>query len=271
MLLKETSNNETYETRFKNILKIMSSSTLVKNEVIKNHDNNLWWPLYIKDWKIRFIVAGLSTRVSYNCIETYKSVIKDLSNYKYEEIKKMSDDNLIKIISRLGLSNTRLKYIRSAINFIDNYSEQIFSKSNNELIELIQNNVNGASYKVAQCCVLYIRGYYTGIMPVDRGIKDVFAPCIGFEHYKKAIGHDILRKNFEYLIKKLNLDDLIDDDYSKLKLPENKPLTWWSHLVMIYYKRIYCNKKNPKLCELNKNGILLKKCCLNSKKKTKKG
>ena len=50
----------------KMILDICSEQPDVKENVIKNHDNNLWWPLDITDYRKRLLVAGLSTRISYN-------------------------------------------------------------------------------------------------------------------------------------------------------------------------------------------------------------
>ena len=144
---------------FKKVLDVISQLPDVKTDVIKNHDNNLWWPTYIKDYRKRLLIAGLSTRISYNMINTYMSVIKTIDNYSYEEITSMNENKLNCIIKNLGLFNTRYKYIKSMIKFIDLHENDLLNKSNDELINLIANNVEGASYKVAQCCVLYMKGY----------------------------------------------------------------------------------------------------------------
>lgn len=96
-------------------------------------------------------------------IDSYKKIINDLNSYTYDEIKNMTEDEVINIIKGLGLSNTRCKYLSSMINFIENYDNEIKALSNDELIMLIAENVPGVSYKVVQCCVLYVRGYYISL------------------------------------------------------------------------------------------------------------
>lgn len=244
------------------ILDICSSLEDVKRDVIKNHDNNLWWPLDIEDNRKRLIIAGLSTRISYNMIDTYRKVIEILDGFSYEEISEMTDVEIIEIIKPLGLSNARLKYVRSMIDFINKYQSDISNMDNNVLIDLIAKNVNGASYKVAQCCVLYINDYHCQIMPVDSGMKDMTLPCLGFNSQKAGIGHEYARKELESVIDGLNLGSLIEkngyDD--KITLPEEKSYTWWAHLVLIYYKRHYCNKHKPDDCPIKQQMEVLERC-----------
>ena len=235
----------------KKIIDICSNQEEVREAVKKNHDNNLWWPLEVEDYRKRLLIAGLSTRISYNMIDSYRKVINDLNSYTYDEIKTMTEYEIVNIIKGLGLANTRYKYLSSMINFIEKYDNEIKILSNDELIKLIADNVNGASYKVAQCCVLYIRGYYSGIMPVDSGMKDVELPCLGFEQYKNAVGHDILRKELEKLTKDNNMEEIIKQNgYEELKVDDYNNATWFCHLVLIYYKRYFCNKHNPDSCPL---------------------
>lgn len=241
----------------KQILDICSSMNEVKEDIFKNHDNNMWWPLEVTDYRKRLLIAGLSTRISYNMINKYRKVIDDLNTYTYEEIKNMSRVELVNIINGLGLFNTRYKFLSSMIEFIENNKLTLKKESNDVLIEKIAKNVNGASYKVAQCCVLYMRGYYCGIMPVDSGMKDIELPCIGFEKYNNAIGHDNLRKQLQLLIENNDLKEIIvSNGYENLNIPDYSNATWWAHLVLIYFKRHYCNKHNPKNCPLiNKTKI----------------
>lgn len=235
----------------KQILNICSNLDNVKEDIFKNHDNNMWWPLDVDDYRKRLLIAGLSTRISYNMIKSYRKVIYNLNEYTYDEIKNMSRQELIDIIKGLGLSNTRYKFLSSMIEFIKNNEVSLMEESNDVLIEKIAKNVNGASYKVAQCCVLYMRGYYCGIMPVDSGMKDVELPCMGFEKYNNAIGHDILRKQLQELVNDNNLKEIIiNNGYEELNIPDYSNATWWSHLVLIYFKRHYCNKHNPENCPL---------------------
>lgn len=236
---------------FKKIIDICSNQEEVRNAVKKNHNNNLWWPLEVEDYRKRLLIAGLSTRISYNMIDSYRKVINDLNSYSYDEIKNMTEDEIINIIKGLGLSNSRYKYLSSMVDFIEKYDNEIKTLSNDELIKLIADNVSGASYKVAQCCVLYIRGYYSGVMPVDSGMKDVELPCLGFEQHKNVLGHDILRKELETIAKDNNMGEIIKQNgYEELKVENYDNATWFCHLVLIYYKRYFCNKHNPEICPL---------------------
>ena len=240
--------------KLKRILTICSSDDNVKAEVVKNHDNNLWWPTDIADKRMRLLIAGLSTRISYSMIATYQQVLANLNKRSYIEIVKMDDESLSEIIAPLGLLNVRMTYLKSMISFIENFYDDIDKYSNEDLIILISKNVHGASYKVAQCCVLYLRGYYCGVMPVDSGMKDVLLPCIGFTRRKGSIAHEILRKELEEIVAKLDLESIvIQNGYGGLiTIPKDTPLTWWSHLVLIYFKRFYCNKHKPIQCPLCK-------------------
>lgn len=243
------------------ILNICSSLDDVKEDLFKNHDNNMWWPLEVDDYRKRLLIAGLSTRISYNMIKSYRKIIDNINIFTYDEIKNMNELEMIDIIKGLGLSNTRYKFLSSMINFIDSHEKDLITKSNDELIKLIAENVSGASYKVAQCCVLYMRGYYCGIMPVDSGMKDVELPCMGFEKISNAIGHDILRKQLQKLVKDNDLRDIIiKNGYSELNIPDYSNATWWAHLVLIYFKRHYCNKHNPENCPLV-NNVNIKGIC----------
>ena len=246
---------------FKKIIDICSNQEEVRNAVKKNHNNNLWWPLEVEDYRKRLLIAGLSTRISYNMIDSYRKVINDLNSYSYDEIKNMTEAEIINIIKGLGLSNSRYKYLSSMIDFIEKYDNEIKTLSNDELIKLIADKVSGASYKVAQCCVLYIRGYYSGIMPVDSGMKDVELPCLGFEQHKNALGHDILRKELEKIVKDNNMREIIKQNgYEELKVENYDNATWFCHLVLIYYKRYFCNKHNPEICPLRDHVEVKCKC-----------
>lgn len=98
-------------------------------------------------------------------------------------------------------------------------------------------------------------------MPVDSGMKDVELPCMGVEKYKNAIGHDILRKQLQELVVNNNLRDvIINNGYEELNIPDYSNATWWAHLVLIYFKRHYCNKHNPKNCPLG-NKVEVKFMC----------
>lgn len=106
-----------------------------------------------------------------------------------------------------------------------------------------------------------MRGYNSGVMPVDSGMKDIELPCLGFGEYKTSKGHEILRKQLEELVSDNDLEDIIiENGYKELIIPDYKNATWWTHLVLIYFKRYYCNKHNPENCPL-KNKIEIKEKC----------
>lgn len=244
------------QERFKKIIEICAKQNDVINEVTKNHDNNLWWPKNIEDYRKRLLIAGLSTRISYNMINTYRSVINKLDEYSYKEISSMEKEKLMTIIKPLGLSNSRYNYIKSMINFIDAYQDKLLSLSNEELISLISQKVKGASYKVAQCCTLYMKGYYCGIMPVDSGMKDIELPCMGFNHYKNDKGHEILRKELEELVSKVDFNQIVKEpELNKLNIEDIHNPTWLVHLILIYYKRLYCNKHRINDCPLHRKKL----------------
>ena len=69
------------------IVKTMASQPDVMNAVIKSHDDNPWWPMSITDWRMRMIVAGLSTRVSFRMLHIYKNVIAEFSKLTYEDVE----------------------------------------------------------------------------------------------------------------------------------------------------------------------------------------
>jgi hypothetical protein len=69
--------------------------------------------------------------------------------------------------------------------------------------------VKGAGYKVAQCAILYAKGYHCGIFPVGSGMKDMLGPCIGFELPKGALAHNIMRKQIEHLLNARSTDYVI--------------------------------------------------------------
>jgi len=246
-----------------NVLDLCSQQDIVKSEVIKNHDDNLWWPNDVADPRKRLLIAGLSTRVSYRMINKYRKIIFDLNRYSYEDLQKMSGARLSRIVRGLGLVDSRIKYLKSIFSLINSHRNDIDAMDNQELINLIAREVDGASYKVAQCCVLYLRGYYCGIMPVDSGMKDMLLPCLGFNVAKGSLGHESARIDLEKIVNNLDIDPLIKKNgYADIKIPKGKPLTWWAHLVLIYYKRSFCNKHNSGDCPLAKSIKGLGQCCM---------
>jgi len=245
----------TNDTLYK-VLRVCGSLPDVSVEVKKNHENNLWWPISIKDWRLRMVIAGWSSRVSYNMISTYQRVVSNVNDIGFKNLIELSESDLRNVVGSLGLFNARFEYLISISEFITKIKQinkNPLDIPNDELIELVANNVKWASYKVAQCAVLYAKGYHCGVFPVDSGMKDMLGPCIGMNLPKGALAHEVMRKSIEEILigNKSLFNDLVQElGYSDLQIPENEPPVWWAHLVLIYFKRLYCNKHNPTTCPL---------------------
>ena len=125
--------------RLINIIEVCSQLEDVNQAVHKNHDDNLWWPLSVDDWRLRMLIAGWSTRVSYNMIKTYRKMVIDVTQFGYDTLCNISDGELKELIGSLGLFDTRKKYFLSLIEFINKFKDfeiMLQTRSNNELIEL---------------------------------------------------------------------------------------------------------------------------------------
>ena len=57
------------------------------------------------------------------------------------------------------------------------------------------------------------------------------------------------------------MEDIITKyGYDKLNIPNYDNATWWAHLVLIYFKRHYCNKHKPDECPLANKVCVSCKC-----------
>jgi hypothetical protein len=119
-----------------------------------------------------------------------------------------------------------------------------------DLIHLFAARVRGAGYKVAQCATLYARGYHCGIIPVDSGMVSRLAPFLGIRLRPGPGAHEQLRRQLE------TVADAMASQYKELAarlgyqvhIPEDANPTWFVHLVLIYFKRLYLNHPGPRLC-----------------------
>ena len=233
-------------SEFEQLLIRCASLPDVRREVIRNHDDNIWWPRRITDWRLRMLIAGLTTRVSYAMVTTYQEVVQRLNEIGYDHLSTYKTDELSKLVSPLGLKSNRVHYCESMFEFIKDLQRRDThpaSLSNDELIGSIAERVFGASYKVGQCCTLNAKGYYCGIIPVDSGMKDKLSICLGMDVVKTAYGHELMRKQLESYVAEIDCRKIaIRTGYEGLSFPTEGPLSWWSHLVLIYYKRLYCNR-----------------------------
>lgn len=171
------------QDRFLNILERCANHPDVRTEVIKNHDDNLWWPKKVEDWRLRLVIAGWSTRISYNMITTYQDVVDAANKLGCDRLADSTNDELKKLVRPLGLFKARLGYFRSLQQFIVKLqATKVNPKEipNDDLVEKIAREVRGAAYKVAQCAALYAKGYHCGIIAIDSGMKEMLAPASAF-------------------------------------------------------------------------------------------
>lgn len=221
----------------------------VRDEVAANYLENRWWPTWVDDWRLRMLIAGWSTRVSYNHIAHYQTVVQAVQAVGWERLIRMSDDELGGIVKPLGLRSTRLAYLRSLAAYIASVGDgEIFlQKSNRALIQDIAHHVDGAGYKVAQCAVLYAKGYHCGIIPIDSGLVEMLAPLVPSRLPSDAVRHDLVRQWIEHLASHCidELHDIAVEAGFSLAIDRDTAPTWWLHLVLIYYKRLYWNRRQP--------------------------
>lgn len=228
----------------------------VRAEVLRNHDDNRWWPLAIPDWRLRFIIAGWSTRISYRMISTYQKVIAQANEIGYDQLCGMTDAAIEQVVASLGLVRTRRSYFRSVQQYLQHGQmslDMLNTVNNDTLIEQFATNVAGAGYKVAQCAVLYAKGYHCGIFPVDSGMKDMLGPCFGLHLPRTPLAHEIMRKQVEEVLQSHASSYLRlarELGYESLSFPPDRAPVWWAHLTLIYFKRCYCNAHQPHTCPL---------------------
>lgn len=226
----------------------------VRASVEANHDDNRWWPLFVTDWRIRMAVAGWSSRVSYSMIGTYASVVKAADAYGWDLLTEMDDTRLAAVVRPLGLTEARVRYLRSLQHFLsDRPAEALLTMPAGDFIAEFAAHVSGASFKIAQCAALYARGYHCGIIPIDSGMVSLLAPLLGIRPDTGAKSHERMRSLMESCAV-AGADDyqnLIHRHHYAITVPDDAMPTWWMHLVLIYFKRHYLNRPtSPRLCGL---------------------
>lgn len=240
--------------RLHDLVSVISAQEEVKRAVETNHDNNQWWPRHVDDWRVRMLVAGWSTRVSYAMVHVYAEVVKQADAYGWDALTGLHDQEIADLVRPLGLVDARIRYLRSLQSFVAaclTRGRRPLAMPANAFIEAFASEVNGASYKVAQCATLYARGYHCGIIPVDSGMVGKLAPLVGIEAGSGAFAHERMRR----LLEDCATTDahryraLIAEHRYRITLPGQATPTWWLHLVLIYFKRLFLNSgTNPRLC-----------------------
>lgn len=180
-------------------------------------------------------------------------VVSHADSLGFDHLVAASDEELSGWVRPIGLSATRITYLRSLAAFLDRLAADgadISSGPADERISRFAAEVDQASFKVAQCAVLYARGYHCGIIPIDSGMVTKLAPALGISLTGRPIAHEEMR---------LLLQDCVADhaeDYLRLAqrhavtIPPGAAPTWWVHLVLIYFKRLFLNRPSPRLCAL---------------------
>lgn len=242
------------EGLFRTVARIAQEADL-KAEVEKNHDENRWWPTSLKDWRLRMTVAGWSTQVSYNMITTYARVVAEADRLGYDQLREQADQELTALVAPLGLRNQRVKYFRSLCYFLDSLHTSgvdALTTDADDFILLFAHQVSQASYKVAQCATLYARGYHCGIMPVDSGMVGKLAPLLGMSFNRGAVAHEQMRQVLQACVtdRADHYRQLATSLGYRVTIPDGLPPSWWVHLILIYFKRLYCNPPSPRLCPL---------------------
>ncbi|MGW6775256.1 hypothetical protein ACWGBX_33215 [Streptomyces sp. NPDC055037] len=227
----------------------------VQAEVEANHDENQWWPTSISDPRVRMLAAGWSTRVSYRMVETYARVIASANVQGFDSLATAEDAELAALARPIGLPQARIDYLRSLAELLRNWDKEGVDPTDDSadcdgLVADFARRVRGASYKVAQCALLTARGYHCGIIPVDSGMVTRLAPALGIALPSGAVAHERMRQVLEAAVhaRSAAFRSLVTDNEYQVTIPEGVEPTWWTHLVLIYFKRLYLNGPAPQLC-----------------------
>lgn len=227
----------------------------VRAEVEANHDDNRWWPLSITDPRMRMLAAGWSTRVSYRMVERYRNVILTADSRGFDMLANASDRELAALVRPIGLLQARIDYLRSLADVLTLWDKQAIDLSSpttrvDDLVADFADRVRGASFKVAQCALLNARGYHSGIIPVDSGMVSRLAPALGIDLPTGPVAHERFRHILEAAVH-ARPDDfraLATQNEFAVTIPDGVEPTWWVHLVLIYFKRLYLNGPSARLC-----------------------
>jgi hypothetical protein len=227
----------------------------VRPAVEANHDDNRWWPRSVSDWRVRMAVAGWSTRVSYSMIETYSGVVARADSIGWDGLMALDEGAVTSLVRPLGLAASRVSYLRSLVGFLghaDAAGTDLPGMDAGELVRLLAASIHGAGYKVAQCATLYARGYHCGIIPVDSGMVTKLAPFLGVPLSPTPIAHEQFRELLEASTSAMadRYKDLAARLGFQVRIPDDANPTWFVHLVLIYFKRLYLNRPGPRVCQL---------------------
>lgn len=196
------------------------------------------------------LVAGWSTRISYSAVDTYARVVAETNALGFEDLVALDDEELGRLVRPLGLPVARIGYLRSLADFIAHEQDHILDADPDSIIHRFAAQVHHASFKVAQCAVLYARGYHCGIIPVDSGMVTRLGPALGVALPRGPAAHENLRILLQRCVSDRAHDYrwLIERNGYHISIPADAEPTWWMHLVLIYFKRLHLNRPGPDLC-----------------------
>jgi hypothetical protein len=246
----ETPNSQ-FSAQLFGIVQKIAALQEVRTAVEANHDNNRWWPSSIIDPRIRMIVAGWSTRISYSVVDTYARVVAETNALGFERLVALDDEELVNLVRPLGLPVARIGYLRSLESFLAYEQNNMLDADPDSIIRRFAARVHHASFKVAQCAVLYARGYHCGIIPVDSGMVTKLGPALGVALPHGSVAHETLRKLLQRCVTDRARDyrELIERYGYRINIPAAAEPTWWMHLVLIYFKRLHLNRPGTSVCQ----------------------
>ncbi|MGH3912055.1 MAG: hypothetical protein ACRDTC_01385, partial [Pseudonocardiaceae bacterium] len=204
----------------------------------------------IVDPRTRMVVAGWSTRISYSMINTYAQVVAETDALGFEKLVELDDTDIARLVRPLGLPAARIGYFRSLVDFVDHELGGVLDADPDRVIQQFAAQVRQASFKVAQCAVLYARGYHCGIIPVDSGMVTKLGPALGVTLPRGSVAHEALRRLLQHCVTDRSHDyrRLIDRNGYRINIPKTAEPTWWMHLVLIYFKRLHLNRPGTGVC-----------------------
>ncbi len=166
-----------------------------------------------------------------------------------------SYNDLAALVRPIGLPQTRIDYLRSLADLLALWDKQTIDPSSpsadvDDLVADFAERVRGASFKVAQCALLNARGYHSGIIPVDSGMVTKLAPALGIDLPTGPVAHEKFRHAIEAAVHARPDDfrELAAQHDHAVAIPDGVEPTWWAHLVLIYFKRLYLNGPSHRLC-----------------------
>ena len=181
-------------------------------------------------------------------VETYRDVVQAAEARGFDALANDSYNDLAALVRPIGLPQTRIDYLRSLADLLALWDKQTIDPSSpsadvDDLVADFAERVRGASFKVAQCALLNARGYHSGIIPVDSGMVTKLAPALGIDLPTGPVAHEKFRHAIEAAVHARPDDfrELAAQHDHAVAIPDGVEPTWWAHLVLIYFKRLYLN------------------------------